>query len=318
VIALSWSRSIPGLPGDPLWWAVGLVVICGLLLGLTGGGESHEKKWQILAFLVGSSVAIKVVMLLVTTTAGFVEGRFVLVGHGGDPSGWQLFGAAPAFSVLYFSFIGFDAPSTAAEDARYPQRDLASSILLSLTIVSVLYFVFAMSGGGSSTLPGWVTEWGAALGRPSGVFVLLYGQRQILLAVWRDELLGRWGSPPGNEAADRSWRWESFASVAVSVLVSGLLVKGFNFDDSRLTMFVNVATGTAFAIVALGTGVLRVRRPDLPRTFTAPFLPVAVLLAIASSCVLLVSTRAVLPAFGIWVGVGAVVYLVVLTARLRG
>jgi basic amino acid/polyamine antiporter, APA family len=55
---------------------------------------------------------------------------------------------ASVFSVVYFSFIGFDAPSTAAEDSRYPQRDLARSILVSLTIVSALYLAFTMSGGG--------------------------------------------------------------------------------------------------------------------------------------------------------------------------
>jgi Amino acid permease len=210
VIALSWSQFVTHQPDGSLGWAFVLIAICSLGLALTG----LKRGWLVLAILVAASVTVKVGLMLVTTVAGFTEDQFVLV-----RSSVQLPKVGPAFGMLYFSFIGFDAPSTAAEDSRYPQRDLARSILVSLAIVSVLYLAFTMSGGFSSKLGRQATEWGVLLGLPSGVLVLVYAQGRILRAVWRDGLLWS-GSRPDRKKPDKKWRWEPFWAGGTSIIVN--------------------------------------------------------------------------------------------------
>jgi tetratricopeptide (TPR) repeat protein len=126
---------------------------------------------------------------------------------------------------------------------------------------------------------------GLWLGLPAGVLVFLYGQGRILLEATRDGLFGVGqrtddAKPAAPQPDDEKpeWRWESVWAGGVSILVSGGLI-WCGVRGDLLTKFVNVATGAAFAIVAIGTVVLRIRRPDLPRTFTAPFLPVAATIA---------------------------------------
>lgn len=264
------------------------------------------------------------------TGYGFAQGQFVLARPGKQLSGEVV----PALGPLYYSFIGFDAPSTAAEYSRFPQRDLARGILWSLAIVSVLYLAFTMSGGGflpqqDEWATGWIAgleEWVARLGLPADVLVLLYGQGRILRAVTRDGVFGKRCEPKPGKHKRKQWRlrWESIWACVASIGLSVLLLVGLKVDTGDLlAKFVSAATSVAFAIVAVGTMVLRVRRPDLPRTFTAPLLPVAAAIAVLASCGLILGTLLEkgppifsLPIFAGWTGVGAAIYLIVLVARI--
>lgn len=315
VIALSWSAFVTGRLDGSYVCASVLIIGCTAMLAFVSGNWAKWEKWgwPLLAGLAAVSVAAKVAQLLVTTGTNVVDGRYMTVGLSVD---WRV---SLAFSVLYFSFIGFDVPSTAAEDSHYPQRDLAPSILWSLLVVSVLYLAFAISGGPPETLTWWPTRLGAVVGLPSGVAVFLYGQGRILRAVARDGLFGRKGE------SNRDWL--NLLAGPVSIALSALLISIgvylhlFPFDDhaaasSLLTKFVSIATGVGFAVVAAGTVVLRFRRPDLPRTFTAPFLPVAVLISVAASGALIYGARDILYYFVWWPVLGAVVYVAFLVPRV--
>lgn len=316
VIAQSWSRSMTGQQDPPFLLAVVLVLACAGLLAMI----EWKGVWGLLTGLVAASVLVKVGGMIFVSVVGFAKDQ--------SPDGscteqpLELSKVVLAFSLLYFSFIGFDAPSTAAEDSRYPQRDLARSIFWSLAIVSVLYFGFTMSGGGCG-LPqySWVTGWSRMLGLPAGVLVFLYGQGRILRAVIRDGLFGDWlrrkydEKPAAPQVDEPKLRWESVVAGVASSALSGLLILAGVYGD-RLTKFVNVATGVAFAVVAVGTMVLRIRRPDLPRTFKAPWLYVAGPIAVAASVVLIYNTVEILHIFAVWFGAGAALYLIVLVTRI--
>jgi amino acid transporter len=111
-------------------------------------------------------------------------------------------------------------------------------------------------------------------------------------------------------------RAECLRIIASVILISSGVHGDLLTRSVLLTKFVNVATGAAFAIVAVATMFLRVRRPDLPRTFTAPFLPFFVTLAVAASGFLIYSNCEVLGSFAVWLIVGVLSYLIVLPFRI--
>jgi APA family basic amino acid/polyamine antiporter len=196
--------------------------------------------------------------------------------------------------VVFFAYIGFDAVSTAAQEAKNPQRDMPIGMLGSLGICTALYILMAlvMTGlahytelnvphpvdvaiakvGPSLAWLNYLVEVGAIAGLASVVLVMLMGQPRIFYAMSRDGLL----------PAVFGKVHPRFKTPYVTTIVTGLVaavVAGF-FPIGLLGELVSIGTLFAFVIVSAGILVLRYRRPELPRPFRTPLVPVVPILGI--------------------------------------
>jgi basic amino acid/polyamine antiporter, APA family len=200
---------------------------------------------------------------------------------------WGQFGPSgilAAAGVIFFAYIGFDAISTAAQEAKNPQRDMPIGILASLIICTVLYVIVAavLTGMVSYTelnVPAPVAlaldkhpplNWlgipvklGAVAGMTSVMLVMTIAQARIFFAMARDGLL-----PPWFGRVHPRFRTPSTGTVVTGV--SAALIGGL-FPVGILGHLVSIGTLAAFVTVCLGVLVLRQTRPDLPRPFRTPY-----------------------------------------------
>jgi APA family basic amino acid/polyamine antiporter len=235
--------------------------------------------------------------------------------------GWS--GVLRAAGVIFFAYIGFDAVSTAAQEAKNPQRDLPIGILGSLAVCTVLYILMALvmtgvahyselnvpdpvyvaidkAGPGLAWLKP-IVALGAIAGLASVVLVMLMGQPRIFFAMSRDGLL-----PPVFGRVHPRFRTPYLATIitgSVAAVIAGL------FPIGLLGELVSIGTLLAFVIVCAGILVLRYTRPDLHRPFRTPLVPVVPALGIV--CCL--GLMAPLPLdtwlrLLIWMGIGLVIY----------
>ncbi|MEO7062118.1 MAG: amino acid permease, partial [Lapillicoccus sp.] len=218
-------------------------------------------------------------------------------------------------------FIGFDIVATAAEETKEPQRDMPIGILGSLAICTTLYVAVSLVVTGmvkytdikidaplaeafrSVGKPGFATliSVGALIGLTTVMMILMLGQSRVFFAMSRDRLL-----PPMfsmvNERTGTPVRTTITTGVVVAIISTFVPL-------SELAELVNIGTLFAFILVAIGVLVLRRKRPDLPRAFTCPGVPVVPILAILASFYLMLN----LPAatwlrFFIWMALGFIVY----------
>ena len=239
-------------------------------------------------------------------------------GHFGE-FGWS--GIMRGGSVVFFAYIGFDAVSTAAQEARNPQKDLPFGILGSLIICTVLYIIVAglLTGLKSYTslnTPAPVADGAAAIGATWGVclidlgaiaglasvmLVMILGQTRVLYTMSCDGLLPKWVG-----AIHPRFRTPWLVTIATGVLVAFLAAF---FNISFLGQLVSLGTLLAFTIVCLGVWVMRKRQPDLPRPFRAPWVPFVPIAGMVISLALMVSSDT--PAkigFFSWLIAGLIIY----------
>ena len=196
-------------------------------------------------------------------------------------------GVSAAGATLFFSYIGFDAASTAGEEAKNPQRDLPRAIMLSLVIVTALYCLVAAVAVGAlpwkkfsgteAALAGimenvtgqsfWavVLAAGAVIAIASVVLTVLYGQTRILFAMSRDGLV-----PPVFSKVHPKTGVPRANTVIVS-LFCGVLAAAIPLG--QLADATSIGTLFAFALVNIAVIVLRRTRPDMTRTFRVPLSP---------------------------------------------
>nr|WP_271207233.1 amino acid permease [Curtobacterium pusillum]GLK31259.1 amino acid transporter [Curtobacterium pusillum] len=233
-------------------------------------------------------------------------------------------GVTVAASRLFFSYIGFDAASTAGEEAKNPRRDLPRAIIGSIALITALYILVAIAAVGarswtsfSSTeaslvrivvdvtgqpLVALVFSVGAVIAIASVVLTVLYGQTRILLTMARDGLapkvFGRVSHRTGTPIANT-------LIIGVVVTIVAALVPLGELADAT-----SIGTLVAFALVNVSVIVLRRTQPGLERSYRVPLFPVVPILG-ALSCVLLAVFLGIGTwiAFGIWMVVGAVLYL---------
>jgi APA family basic amino acid/polyamine antiporter len=308
--------------------AIVLVLTGVLILGIR---ESANFNTSLVLVKVGAVIFVIAVGAFYVSSrnwhpfAPFGLGGLQIFGHtvlgttdaGGRPLG-MLAGAALAF----FSFIGFDAVSTHAEEARRPQRDVPLALIVSLLLCTFLYIavVAVLTGMVPAReldvaapvadafrrvgLPGvqFVVAAAGLAGITSVLLVTMLSQARIFLAIARDGLLPASFFAAVHPRFRTPWKSTLATGLFVAILAS-------LFPLNVLLTLVNMGTLFAFALVCTAVLVLRRLRPDAERPFRTPFVPLVPLLGIASCLLLMLSLPAVnwLRLFG-WLAIGLVIY----------
>ncbi|MGY5129749.1 amino acid permease [Streptomyces nigrescens] len=256
-----------------------------------------------------------------TEAGGGLNAPLAQLMFGFTPANFGTMGIFAAAAVVFFAFIGFDIVATAAEETRNPQRDVPRGILGSLAICTILYVAVSIVVTGmqkysklSTDAPladafkdlghpffAGVISFGAAVGLTSVSMILLLGQSRVFFAMSRDGLLPRVFSK-SHPRFGTPYR----STIALGVVVA--VVAGFTSID-ELAELVNIGTLFAFVVVAVGVILLRRSRPDLPRSFRTPLVPLVPVLSVAASVWLMLN----LPAetwvrFAFWMVAGFVIY----------
>lgn len=244
------------------------------------------------------------------------------------PYGWfntlpdgKTVGVLAGASLVFFAYVGFDAVSTAVEEAKDPQRDVPIGIIASLTFCTLIYIIVAglLTGVVPYTLLGvdhpvaFALEsigynWASALvstgviaGLTTVMLVLYYGLTRIILAMSRDGLI-----TPYLAQVNTSTQTPIRVIIITGLIMAtaaGLVPLG------ALAELVNIGTLAAFVLVCLGVIVLRAKHPDLHRPFKNPYSPIFPLLGMFSCGALM----AFLPQqtwmrFLLWLSLGMVIY----------
>ena len=232
-----------------------------------------------------------------------------------------LAGISVGAAIIFFSYIGFDAVSTAAEEARNPQRDIPTGIIWSLIICTVLYVAIALVLTGiipwdklnvpdplAVALQYIHADWaagvlalGAVAAMTSVLLVFQLGQARIFMSMARDGLLPPW-------AARLHPRYKT---PHVTTIITGIFVALFAAvaPIGVVLELTNIGTLFAFILVALGIIVLRRTDPHRPRPFRTPWVPVLPIISIVFCLYLIVSLPTLTKVrFVAWLVAGAVIY----------
>jgi APA family basic amino acid/polyamine antiporter len=263
-------------------------------------------------------VVVKLAILLLFVVVGAFYVR---------PENWTPFapngfrGVWVGASLIFFAYIGFDAVSTAAEEAKNPQRDMPRAMIGSLVITSILYIVVTMvltgllswdqlgtaeplatafAARGLEFMAG-VTAVGAIVATTSVLLVFQFGQPRIFFSMARDGLLPKWASTIHPR----------YRTPHVSTIITGIFVATFAAfaPIDAVIELTNIGTLFAFVLVCAGILVLRYLEPDRPRPFRTPWVPFVPIAGIVSCLWLMMG----LPAttwirFGLWLLAGIVIY----------
>ena len=237
------------------------------------------------------------------------------------PGRFGLNGITAGAASIFFAYIGFDAVSTAAQEAKNPKRDMPIGILGSLVICTILYILV------SGTLTGLVNfralnvadpvavgidatgvRWGSILVKAGAVFglatvmlVMLLGQSRVFYSMSRDGLLWKWAG-----AIHPKFRTPWISNLVVGGIVAFMPAL---LPIDKLSELVNMGTLLAFAIVCAGVWILRRRSPELHRPFRTPMVPLVPILGIISALYLVWSlpTLTKVVVLG-WLAFGLVIY----------
>ena len=271
-------------------------------------------------------VLVKIVAILVFVFAGasFIKPHYW---HPFMPTGWT--GVLTGGSIIFFTYIGFDSVSTAAEECNNPQRDMPIGILATLLACTILYGAVAIVLSGIvpwhsvmgdaapvvnalkrlSLTPGgaglhWVRLFvliGAILGMISSILVFQLGQARVWFSMSRDGLL----------PSVFSRIHAQFRTPAVSTWVAGFVVgiPAGLLDIGTVSNLSNIGTLFAFVLVSIGVLILRYREPNRYRGFRAPLGPVFPMLSIVFCVVLMLGLEIITwIRFFAWLLIGLVIY----------
>jgi APA family basic amino acid/polyamine antiporter len=280
-------------------------------------------------------VKVAVVLLVIFAGASFIQTGnwhpFIPANTGKfGEFGWS--GILRGAGVIFFAYIGFDAVSTAAQEAKNPQRDMPIGILGSLLICTVLYVLVSgvmvglvpytelgvaapmavaidaakshASGGILGMIIGkmpFLVKLGAIAGLSSVMVVMLLGQTRVFMSMAHDGLLPEWAGK-----IHPKFRTPYITTILTGIAVS--IAAGFT-PIGILGELVSIGTLLAFVIVSLGILALRYRRPDLHRPFRTPWVPFVPIL----SALVALGLMAGLPGrtwerLMIWMVLGVIIY----------
>jgi basic amino acid/polyamine antiporter, APA family len=316
---------------------IALVVMAMLIRGTKFSSRVNQVVVAIKVAVVATVIVVGVAYIDPSNWVPFIpESQPVPEGEGGFrqlPLITTLFGIEPAVygfagvvagaAIVFFAFIGFDIVATTAEEAKNPQRDVPIGILGSLAIVTVLYAAVSLVVTGiqpydeidpedaaplATAFNAAGVEWmgdlisvGACIGLVVVAMILMLGQCRVAFAMGRDGLLPRWISKV-HPTLGTPYRITAITGVVVAVIA------GF-VDLTTLANLVNIGTLFAFILVSIAVVVLRRTRPDLPRAFRTPAVPVVGALSVLMCLYLMLNlTGETWERFVIWMAIGFVVY----------
>ncbi|MCC9186346.1 amino acid permease [Mycolicibacterium mageritense] len=293
--------------------AILLILMCAILL-IRGVSESAKTN--------AVMVAIKLAVL----------GMFIAIGvQGFDSANLTPFnptgvgGVVTATGLIFFTFVGLDGVAAAGEEAKNPHRNLPLAIMISLITVTVMYVVVALVAVAAqptsgfegqeaglsqilqdvtgSSWPGTVIAAGAIISIFSVTLVSIYGQTRILFAMSRDGMI-----PPVSHRVNPRTLTPIPNTIIVATVIA--ILAGF-IPINFLAEMTSIGTLMAFITVSIGVIVLRVRQPNLKRTFKVPLYPVTPILSVLGALWIIYNLRVVtLYVFVIWVAVAILWYLV--------
>jgi basic amino acid/polyamine antiporter, APA family len=306
-----------------------LISIAATVLLVVGIQESA----RVNAAIVGIKVAV--VLLIIGVGGMFVTAEYwqpFLPPNTGEfgEFGWS--GVLRGAGVIFFAYIGFDAVSTAAQEAKRPQHDLPTGIFASLIICTVLYVLVSgvmvglvpyqqlgvpapmalavdaarvkAGGTGWESIAGFlpmIVKLGAIAGLSSTIIVQMVAQPRIFMSMAQDGLLPAWAGRIHPR----------FQTPHITTIITGLIVavaSGLTPIDV-LGELVSIGTLFAFVVVAIGVIVLRRTRPDLERPFRTPGVPwLPALSAVASFALMAGLSGETWVRLLIWMGIGLVLY----------
>lgn len=271
-----------------------------------------------------------VILKLAVVCMFIVLATAFLASHGWKPNYWHPFippntgvrgefgwsGILRGAGVVFFAYIGFDAVSTAAQEARNPKKDMPLGILGSLVVCTLLYIL--VSGllthlvpytqlnvpdpvviGIRTTGHPWATflvELGAIAGLATVMLVMLLGQSRVFYSMSRDGLLWPWASK-----VHPRFRTPYVSSIVVGLFVAILATL---VPLSVLDEMTSIGTLLAFVLVSAGVWVMRRTHPDVNRPFKTPLVPLVPILSIIFSSVLIIS-------LSYWTQLRLVVWLII-------
>jgi APA family basic amino acid/polyamine antiporter len=288
--------------------AITMLVTWVLVKGVREGAETN-------AVMVGIKILAIVIFCVGAAKAIHVENWKPFA-----PNGFS--GVLTGASIVFFTYIGFDSVSTAAEECKNPQRDVPHGIIATLIVCTILYgsvalvltgiaryetlntdspVADALKALGYNRLRVVVTI-GALIGMISSLLVYQYGQARIWFAMSRDRLL------PGIFSRVHPKYRTPYISTWVAGLVVGLPAGLWDIDT--FAELSNIGTLFAFIVVSAGVIVLRKKQPDRPRSFKVPWVPLIPLLSIGCCLTLMMG----LPLmtwfrFILWLLIGLLIYL---------
>jgi APA family basic amino acid/polyamine antiporter len=304
----SWTGAYFNVPGF-------LIVFILTLLLVRGVRESAEANNVMVAIKIGAILTFLVVGGMLVNKANWVPFA---------PSGFA--GIVTGGAIVFFTYIGFDSVSTAAEECRRPQRDLPFGIIASLVICTVLYVsvavvllgmmkyttflsgeaaeapvAYALKTLGAHPFFRSVIVLGALMGMISSILVYQYGQARIWYAMSRDGLLPKLFSAVHPKFKTPLWStWIACFAVGIP---AGLVDIG---DAANLA---NIGTLFAFVLVSLGVIFLRRKQPARPRAFRVPLVPWFPLISVVLCGGLMMGLTVITwVRFLVWLAIGLVIY----------
>ena len=241
---------------------------------------------------------------------------------GMQPAVYGVTGILSGAALVFFAFIGFDVVATTAEETKDPHKNIPRGIGLGLLIVTVLYILVAVVTTGmvsykdlakqdapslstsfelvGATWAAKIISLGIVIGLTTVVMVLLLGLTRIVFAVSRDGLLPRSFSKVSKRGIPA--RIQIVSGIVVAIIASTL-------DIGILSDMVNIGTLSAFLLVSAGVPIMRMRRPDLHRSFMVPWNPVLPIFAALSTFWLMLNLSVLTwIRFAIWLAIGFIVY----------
>jgi APA family basic amino acid/polyamine antiporter len=272
-----------GVSGHANLPAAGIILVITALLA-RGTRESGSVNAVIVA------IKLLIVLFFIVIGLGHINGANYhlppggLAGMGGYfPFGWT--GMLGGAAFIFFAYIGFDAVSTTAEEARNPGKDLPFGILMSLAVCTILYIIvvailngmvpfytlnvsfpvaFAMNYVGLSWA-GVIISIGAIAGLTTVLLVMMFGQSRVFYAMSRDGLI-----PPSFTRIHPTWRTPIFSTLFFGICIAAIAaLTPINIVGS----LTNMGTLAAFILVSLAVPILRRRHPEMIGRFTLPFGP---------------------------------------------
>ena len=240
------------------------------------------------------------------------------------PNGFA--GISAGAAIIFFSYIGFDATSTAAEEAKDPGRDMPFGIIMSLVICTVVYILVAAVMTGMAPWPKlgtaepmvtalaladgspglikfsrFIVSLGAVFAMTSVLLVFQLGQPRIFMSMSRDGLL-----PPFFSRVHPRFR-----TPYIGTLITGTFVATFAAfaNIAEVVELTNIGTLFAFILVSAGVIVLRRAEPDRPRPFRVPLVPLVPILSIVSCLYLMFQLPWITwVRFALWLALGMLIY----------